>query len=190
MASARRRYASLSIGIKINQHWFSCGAKLTGEHPKQTNKFIYANPFFFPSSWSYDRVNFGWRKTSKQIDAQLYSSSGENVGHHFMETSQAVFDLNNSGKIYATKISSTPAPTGPKDAPWLRLTVTSPSGSYKTITRTQTSGGGPPTATCKSGDQTNASYSATVRPILFSWLMSPHMRIWLESSFAAQYTFS
>ncbi|PLW50813.1 hypothetical protein PCANC_14320 [Puccinia coronata f. sp. avenae] len=91
-------------------------------------------------------------------DAQLYSADGRNVGHHYPEDHKVVFNLDNGNKIIATKTGSEASPNGASNAPWLSLNVIS--GPYKSITRTFTSGGVPPSQTCQTGEQANSDYSA------------------------------
>ncbi len=109
-------------------------------------------------------AGYGW--TLKGPRAKLYDASGQVVGKHFFGPE---WQANDGSEIKGKLLAASKAPGGPVDAPWLvlRAQVLQGHGLFaqvKFVTRTNTAGGGAPTATCGSGQtgQTAAvPYTAT-----------------------------
>jgi Protein of unknown function (DUF3455) len=107
----------------------------------------------------------GYTWILKGPDAKLYDASGQVVGRHFFGPE---WEANDGSSIKGKVLVSSASPDGSANAPWLILQVQVAQknglfGDISMVTRTDTQGGGVPTAACgprQKGQTFNVPYSA------------------------------
>jgi hypothetical protein len=104
-------------------------------------------------------------------DAHMYDAAGKVVARHFYGPA---WQANDGSQVKGKVLVANASPAGPRNAPWLVLRVVSEQGQgifaqVRTVTRTDTHGGGTPVQACTAASQgtiVKVPYSA--RYIFFS----------------------
>jgi hypothetical protein len=104
-------------------------------------------------------------------DAHMYDAGGKIVARHFYGPS---WQANDGSEIKGKVLVANTSPKGPSNAPWLVLRVVSEQGhgifaQVRTVTRTDTRGGGTPTQTCTAANEgMNVKVPYSARYFFFS----------------------
>ncbi len=106
---------------------------------------------------------YGW--TLEGPDATLYDTSGKMVGRHYFGPH---WQANDGSTIKGTVLESNASPQGPRNVSWLILSAVVQKGDgifgrVSFVTRTDTKGGGTPTAACttaQNGMKKSVPYTA------------------------------